>query len=68
MQVERDISRHRYVFEEQAKLAADAEDAAYQRETARSAKMGVYRVKVVGVQRALAQLINEQSKTFDEMP
>jgi len=79
-QVERDISRHRYVFEEQAKLAAGAEDAAYQREAARSPEMGVYRVEVVGTYRDLAQLIQEEvvrgvyaerdgarAKSFDEM-
>ena len=80
VQVERDISRHRYVFEEQAKLAADAEDVAYQREAARSPEMGVYRVEVVGTQRDLEQLINEEvvrgvyaeqdgsrAKSFDQM-
>jgi len=58
-QVERDIGRFRYQFEERANLSQDAETAAHDREIARSPEIGVYRVEVVGTYRGLAALMDE---------
>jgi hypothetical protein len=59
-QVERDIGRFRYQFEERANLSGDAETAAHDREIARSPEIGVYRVEVVGTYRGLAALMDER--------
>jgi hypothetical protein len=58
-QVEHDIDRYRYYFEQRARMSATTEESAHELELARSPEVGVYRVEVAGTYRDLAELIEE---------